>query len=77
MVVKVEKPVNCSVVGDAMIGKSDMVKAFLDRTKPDSAYVATTIETYEGRHLFYLFTYLFFFRVINFKFILVKRNLRI
>ena len=50
--VKVEKPVNCSVVGDAMIGKSDMVKAFLDKTKPDSAYVATTIETHEGMHLF-------------------------
>ena len=53
MVVKVEKPVNCSVVGDAMIGKSDMVKAFLDRTKPDAAYVATTIETYEGMYRFY------------------------
>ena len=62
MVVKVEKPVNCSVVGDAMIGKSAMVKAFLDKTKPESAYVATTVETHEGRHLFYLdLIFIFFF----------------
>lgn len=52
MVVKAEKPVNCSVVGDAMIGKTAMVQAFLDGTKPDSSYVATTIENHEGMYLF-------------------------
>ena len=51
MVVKAEKPVNATVVGDAMIGKSAMVKAFVDQTKPDSSYVATTIETHEGMYL--------------------------
>ena len=53
MVVKAEKPVNCTVVGDAMIGKSAMVKAFLYQTKPESSYVATTIEHYEGMYLFH------------------------
>lgn len=48
MVVKAEKPVNCSVVGDAMVGKSAMIKAFLDHKEPESSYVATTIETHEG-----------------------------
>ena len=54
MVVKAEKPINCTVVGDAMVGKSAMVKAFVDNTKPESSYVATTVEHHEGMYLIYL-----------------------
>ena len=49
MVVKEDKPVNCTIVGDAMIGKSTLVKAFMNDNKPDTAYVATILETFEGR----------------------------
>ena len=54
MVVKAEKPINCTVVGDAMVGKSAMVKAFVDNTKPESSYVATTVEHHEGMYFIYL-----------------------
>ena len=49
MVVKEDKPINCTIVGDAMIGKSTLVKAFMNDNKPDTAYVATILETFEGR----------------------------
>ena len=52
MVVKAEKPVNCTIIGDAMIGKSTLVKAFMDNDRPDTSYVATILETYEGMYSF-------------------------
>ena len=60
MVVKEDKPVNCTIVGDAMIGKSTLVKAFMNDNKPDTAYVATILETFEGR-LDFLLNFLKYF----------------
>lgn len=51
MVVKVEKPVNCMLIGDAMIGKTTLVKAFMEKHLPQTPYVATVLDTYEGKFL--------------------------
>ncbi|KAL4236363.1 GTPase cdc42 [Mactra antiquata] len=48
MVIKVEKPVHCTLVGDAMIGKSTLVQSFMQKHIPQTPYVATVLETYEG-----------------------------
>lgn len=82
MVVKAEKPVNCTVVGDAMIGKSAMIKAFVDHTKPESSYVATTIETHEGMYLFSLliirdFTILKFVIFFGLEFLVIRARINL
>lgn len=43
-----EKPVHCTLIGDAMIGKSTLIQAFMNHRLPQTAYVATVLETYEG-----------------------------
>ncbi|KAH3849034.1 uncharacterized protein LOC127873649 [Dreissena polymorpha] len=48
MVLKIEKPVHCTLIGDAMIGKSTLVQAFMSQHLPKTPYVATVLETYEG-----------------------------
>lgn len=48
MVIKLEKPVHCTLVGDAMIGKSTLVQAFMQQHVPQTPYVATVLDTYEG-----------------------------
>ena len=50
MVVKVDKVINCTVIGDAMTGKSTLVKTFIDTIIPDDNYAATILETYEGMY---------------------------
>lgn len=52
MVVKVEKPVHCTLDGDAMIGKSTLIQAFMEQHVPQTPYVATVLETYEGNFHF-------------------------
>ncbi|KAK3593167.1 hypothetical protein CHS0354_039652 [Potamilus streckersoni] len=51
MVVKVEekKSVQCTLVGDAMIGKSTMAQSFMDEQHPHG-YVATVFDSYAGAH---------------------------
>ncbi|WAR22830.1 RHOJ-like protein [Mya arenaria] len=48
MVLKEEKPVLVTLIGDAMIGKSTLVQAFMSQHLPQTSYVATVIDTYEG-----------------------------
>ncbi|KAL3873240.1 hypothetical protein ACJMK2_036380 [Sinanodonta woodiana] len=49
MVVKVEekKSVQCTLVGDAMIGKSTMIQSFMEEQHPQ-VYVATVFDSYAG-----------------------------
>ncbi|KAL3873232.1 hypothetical protein ACJMK2_036372 [Sinanodonta woodiana] len=51
MVVKVEekKSVQCTLVGDAMIGKSTMAQSFMEEQHPQG-YVATVFDSYAGAH---------------------------
>lgn len=65
MVGKAEKPVNCTLVGDAMIGKSTLVKAFMDQDQPDNTYVATILETYEGMINFFLMCCFLFYAYVS------------
>jgi len=48
MVVTEEKPVHGMLIGDAMIGKSTLIQAFMKQSLPQTAYVATVLEIYKG-----------------------------
>lgn len=77
MVLKVEKPVHCTLVGDAMIGKSTLVQAFMEKHLPQTPYVATVLETYEGKcqrvsiSLYLFYVLLRFVKCISENFILI------
>lgn len=43
-----QKVVNCTVIGDGMVGKTSLALAFVNKQPPGDAYVATVFDNYAG-----------------------------
>ena len=44
-----QKVVNCTVIGDGMVGKTSLALAFVKKQPPGDAYVATVFDNYAGK----------------------------
>ncbi|XP_045184437.1 cdc42 homolog [Mercenaria mercenaria] len=43
-----QKVVNCTIIGDGMVGKTSLALAFVNKQPPGEAYVATVFDNYAG-----------------------------